>query len=462
LNKDLVLALDFGSTNCKALLIDSKGGIVSAVSKPVKVAGVDNAGLEINDFELRSVLFNCIKDAIVGIDAKRICIVSITGQATTTVCLDSSGSIVRPIISHFDTRANVYGKRLEQLFPNMSYTGLKIGANLRWIKEKEAGNFKVTAKVCDLKEYCGFLLTGEVTHDCMALEDIVIKELVESLSLDPQMFGKAHDYFRPIGLTKLGIDGFERIPVIVSPWDGLAGVIGSGLVREGIVADISGSSETIATPVPPNSKLATRDHLIPDFRLFYTSMPLGITYRWFKDSLYGLDESKFQVIEQEVLSYSSKNKEYHDLLFIPILKIDWLNWIVSGTLNFSINAKRPQIMRAVMEGITMTVKDTLDHLNRNSLGEVVVSGGGAKSDAWNQIRADILQLPVVRLQTIESGCLGAAILGFVSTGIYHNIKDASDQMVKAVRRYEPSSDNVDEYEQKYKRFLIARELAKSN
>jgi xylulokinase len=150
------------------------------------------------------------------------------------------------------------------------------------------------------------------------------------------------------------------------------------------------------------------------------------------------------------------------LLFIPILKIDWLNWIVSGTLNFSINAKRPQIMRAVMEGITMTVKDTLDHLNRNSLGEVVVSGGGAKSDAWNQIRADILQLPVVRLQTIESGCLGAAILGFVSTGIYHNIKDASDQMVKAVRRYEPSSDNVDEYEQKYKRFLIARELAKSN
>lgn len=452
----LVLSVDFGSTNCKVLIFDACGNVISSISKPIKVAITEcGRGFEINDSEFRSTLFYCIKAATLNIDLSRIQIVTITAQATTTVCLDSKGNVVRPMLSHFDRRADEYGKRIRDSNPQMSYTGLKIGGTLGWMKEFEPTSFNATSRVCDLKEYIGFLLTGEVTRDYLALARSCAKELSDFLSLESETFGTEHNYSRSIGQCKAGIDGLEAgTPVLVCCWDGLSAVVGSGLVEDGLIADIAGSTETIAVPVSAGCKFATRRHIIRSHRLFYTSFPFGIAYDWFKNSLYGEGQNKFQEIERDVLSNSS-DPESCNSFFLPVLKTGWLNWDMMGTLvDIDFRFGKAQILQTVMEGITMQVKKTLRPLVRGKvpLKEVRMSGGGGKSDVWNQIRADILNLPIVQLQTVETGCMGAAILGWVTLGEYRNVEDASFNMIRSRKRYEPSPSKVNLYKEKYKEF----------
>ncbi|HZW57589.1 MAG TPA: FGGY-family carbohydrate kinase [Nitrososphaerales archaeon] len=458
-----ILSVDFGTSNCKAILFDQDGRILSSSMEGVKTHFSTTFGsVELDDQELRTSLFSCIRKALSGHDDTEAELVAITAQATSTVCLNQKGNAVRPVISHLDKRADNYGRRLRLQSRDLSYTGLKLGGSLEWIKETQPDDFKATKSICDMREYLGFLLTHRLTHDKSALSESDVSKLCDILRIDESAFGLQHDYLSPIGNVEpnisqeLGLN--SEVPVLLCPWDGLTCVIGSGLLKLGLAADIAGSTETVAAPVSNQSRLGTRNHLIPNFRLLYDSFPFGLAFEWFKSAYYGGSTiDQFDGIEKDILSIPSTDSS-RGPLFVPTLREGWLNWIMGGSLiDLDFRATRGQMMRGIMEGITMSVRHFLDRLREDQIEiqELRVSGGGANSSIWNQIRADILGCPVVLLQTIETGCLGAAIFGVVSLGIYRSIDEGSNQMVHEVDRYQPLRSNVERYEKMYARFTTA-------
>ena len=122
---------------------------------------------------------------------------------------------------------------------------------------------------------------------------------------------------------------------------------------------------------------------------------------------------------------------------------------------FTLKHTKAHFARAIMEAIACIVRRNIDVLEemKISVNEIRVLGGGARSDIWNQIKADITGKPVIRTENEEAACLGAAILAGKAVGMYKDIKDAVSNMVKIKKKFEPDRENFKIYKQTYQKYV---------
>jgi xylulokinase len=90
---------------------------------------------------------------------------------------------------------------------------------------------------------------------------------------------------------------------------------------------------------------------------------------------------------------------------------------------------------------------------RIPVNEIRVLGGGARSDIWNQIKADITGKTILRTENEEAACLGAAILAGKAVGLYSSVKEASKNMVRIKKTYNPQQQNTEIYRDTYKKYI---------
>jgi xylulokinase len=111
--------------------------------------------------------------------------------------------------------------------------------------------------------------------------------------------------------------------------------------------------------------------------------------------------------------------------------------------------------RAVLEGVAFSVRRVLDQVEQAgvTINEVRVSGGGAKSDFWTQIRADVTGKRMVKLKELESGCLGAAMLAGVGTRVYADVVEATREAVKTSKVFVPDDARHELYTKRYREFV---------
>jgi xylulokinase len=118
-------------------------------------------------------------------------------------------------------------------------------------------------------------------------------------------------------------------------------------------------------------------------------------------------------------------------------------------------------IRAILEAVACIVRENVDPLLERGfpIKEIRVLGGGSKSDLWNQIKADMLNLPVVSLRNIEAASLGAAILAGVGCGIFKSIQEGCDRVVKTDKIFIPDPANNEIYLKVYRQY---RQLYQQN
>ena len=115
---------------------------------------------------------------------------------------------------------------------------------------------------------------------------------------------------------------------------------------------------------------------------------------------------------------------------------------------------RAHFARAMMECIAFSLKELLDVASElgAQVKRVRSMGGGARSDLWLQMKADLLGLPIEVPDCEETACLGDAIFAMVGTGTYPSIEEASRACVKIARRFEPTKENFEAYQRAYRSF----------
>jgi len=461
LHSSMILAIDFGTSRCKVGVIDGNGDVLSIA---VKELGTQEPGgaAQTSERVWRSTVFRCVRDALAKAGTSRVAIVSVTAQTASPVCFDANDHPIGPIISHLDSRAKPNLRKATEILPE-SYVASKLVGNLGWIKETEPKTFGRIEKVCDVKEYVGKLLTGRLTHDSMQLPRDRIMKMADALDIGEEVFGDDHDFATPIGGCNAAARdscGLPRgTPVLVCPFDGLTGAVGSGLTHANVGAEIVGTTEFMATTTRKVNhsfpsvgwdsidQADPRDHL----RIVYTSPPLGFFYDWFRFILYGKGHGSQRSVVEDELSKSNPS----DMLFVPRFSTETHNWTGHGQmLDIEPGMKRADVLRSVMEGITMNVKQIMKDLkgDEDPVESINLSGGGSKSEVWNQMRADICGVPVSLLQTPETGCLGGAVFAATSLGLYRNLREASERMVHIAKQYFPNPGRSKQYERVYRRF----------
>lgn len=120
----------------------------------------------------------------------------------------------------------------------------------------------------------------------------------------------------------------------------------------------------------------------------------------------------------------------------------------------TMDSTRTDMTQAVLEGVAFAIRDSFEIAR--SLGinikETKMCGGGAKSELWCTIMANVLGINVHLLKSEEGPSMGAAMLAMVAAGEYENVKQAADSIVGICRTIEPEKDIADRYNSRYNTF----------
>ncbi len=261
-------------------------------------------------------------------------------------------------------------------------------------------------------------------------------------------------YIRPEAAAVTGLR--TGIPVIAGTVDAWCDIIGCVGIAPGGAVDVAGTSEVVALTT---AELVNGDGVfgapLADGR-YWVGGPMqvgGAALTWLSRCFYGQESPDFRLLESEAMSVAPGAE---GLLFLPYLRGErapvW-DPVARGTfVGLTDLHSRAHCTRAVYEGVAYAVRDLLERCKAvaGAAPKVVrVSGSGSVSDFWNQVKADIIGLPVQRVAVLEAACLGAAVLAAAGVGLFDGLEQASEAMVRVGETFDPIAAHVSCYERMF-------------
>jgi xylulokinase len=248
-------------------------------------------------------------------------------------------------------------------------------------------------------------------------------------------------------------------PVVAGAGDMLCQLAATGLDRPDRVTEISGTAGVMAAwsahPHPSPRVLNLRaagDGWIH----FGIADAGGLCLRWVAEELFDDGPAYSALTEQAAAVPAGSN----GLLFLPYLlgeRTLGSSYARGSIIGVTPRHGRPEIVRAVLEGLCFEMRRSLDAFAAGTDGlRVRACGGGAVSDLWNQIRADVYGLPLCELAAAEGGLLGTALLAGDAAGWDPSVRAAADRLVREKRQFDPGPD-VAVYQNEYERFCRAHD-----
>lgn len=493
--KQFILAHDLGTTGNKATLYDAAGHLVSSAFAGYSVEYTQTGWAEQNPEDWWQAVctstHKLLSQAQVG-PAEIACIV-FSGQMMGCVPLDKSARPLRKAIIWADQRAVVQERWLsERLPPDELYhiTGHRLSASytickILWLRDHQPDIFRATHKFVQAKDAMVARLTGEFVTDHSDASSTNLyhlergdwsERLLEAAQLDRDQLPSLRRSIDVVGEVRAEVAAEVGVaagtPVVIGAGDGLCAAAGAGVVAEGDAYNYVGSSSWIAlaTSKPiydPEQKTFCFAHLVPGmFSPCGTMQAAGASYQWARDQLGALElqaAAALGVNPYELLNLNAEKSPpgAKGLLFLPYLLGErsprWNPRARGGFIGLTVRHNRADMVRAVLEGITMNLRVILDAFTGQgaAIQAMRIIGGGARGRFWNKIMADIYGLPVQRLAILEEATsMGAALAGGVGVGLYPDFSMAKT-MNEVVEVIEPDSATQATYAKLYPIFEAA-------
>ncbi len=406
-----------------------------------------------------------------NLNAEDIACVGFSGQMHGAVLLDAQDEVVRSAIIWCDQRSEAQSKELEELFgletliqltcnpPLTNFTLTK----LLWVRETEPENWARVAHVMLPKDYVRFRLTGEraidmadasgtllldVTHRRWSTEVLsksgIDVGLLPALYESPQVCGKVSD----AGAEATGLKA--GTPVVAGAGDQAAGAVGMGIARAGAVSATIGTSGVVfaATDRPaldPKGRLHTFCHAIPGrWHVMGVTQAAGLSLRFFRDRFGVLSKDgrdPYDILAEEA---SAAPPGSEGAFWAPYLMGERTPHLDpnarAALLGLTASHTRGHIIRAVMEGVAYSLKDTFTIFEEMEIPvtSIRLGGGGARSPLWRQIQADVYAHEVEIVAAEEGAAYGAAILAGTGAGAWSSVDEACDKVVRVASRIAPN------------------------
>ena len=403
--------------------------------------------------------------------AEEIACVGFSGQMHGAVLLDSGDDVVREAIIWCDQRSEAQTHELEksfgrdaliQLTCNPPLTNFTL-TKLLWVRETEPRNWARVAHVMLPKDYVRFRLTGERAIDMAdasgtLLLDVANRrwstEVLSKSGIDAGLLPTLHE--SPDVCGKVSAAGAEAtglrvgIPVVAGAGDQAAGAVGMGIARAGAVSATIGTSGVVfaATDRPaldPLGRLHTFCHAIPGrWHVMGVTQAAGLSLRWFRDR-FGVvsgvpgnaGRDPYDILAEEASSAPAGSE---GAFWVPYLMGERTPHLDpnarAALLGLTASHTRGHIIRAVMEGVAHSLKDTFTIFDEMQIPvtSIRLGGGGARSQLWRQVQADVYAHEVEIVAAEEGAAFGAAILAGVGAGAWTSVDEACDKVVRVAKR----------------------------
>jgi xylulokinase len=492
MHEKCLLGIDLGTTAIKGILVDSDGSILASAAREyhLDVSGVF-CELEPETYwvHTRAVIQEILETS--RVDPESITAVSFASQGETLIPVGKSGDPLRKAIVWLDNRSDQEANQIQEAFGNgliFQKTGqpevmpLWPANRILWLQRHENSVYRKVHRYLLVEDFIIFKLTGKfcteysVSSSSLYLDiinKVWWKEMLTYLGITvenlPELFpsGKAVGNISDKSARETGLS--SNTCIVTGGFDHAAGAIGAGNIESGKVTETTGAA--MAMVVTTDKAVMDRDLKLPcqchAVRDKYFIMPYGQTagmvLKWFKDTF----------CSEEIRVAERNGGNIYALLGDMAAAIDpgsdglimLPHLMGSGSPEFDNRAKgifagitlgmtKGHFIRAIMESVACMVHYNLQSLNNKGfiINEIQTLGGASKSDVWNQMKADMMGLPVVTARNTENAALGATILAGVGTGIFKDLSQGCSFLVRPNHVYLPNIENKVIYNKLYKKY----------
>ncbi len=503
-----VLAVDLGTSGCKTALVSINGEMAGWEFEPVATNLFANGGAE-QDPEAWWSAFLSTSQRLLRQGAAspdQVAAICCSTQGEGTVAVDAEGNALRPCVLWMDTRGVEHLKKITRGWVTVagfgpvrlyrwirltggvpSLTGKDPAAHMLLIKYEFPGVYARTAKFLNVLDYMNLRLTGR----CVATGDSILTSwvtdnrdsaritysdvLVRNSGIAREKFPDIVPCTAVIGTIKpevadaLGLP--SSVPVVAGAIDTTAAAVGSGAVRDYEAHLYIGTSSWLAAHVPFKktdlfSAIASVPCAFPGrYLMIALQATAGGNLTFLRDKvLYHKDELLAEAQVPDVYKIMDRISEKtppgsNGVIFTP-----WSYgerspvedpYIRAAIHNLSLENSREDIIRAVFEGVAFNNRWLLAPVERflkRPLEAITLAGGGANSDVWCQIFADVMRRPIRQMaDPIQVNVLGAAFIAFLGLGLI-----ALDDVPRIVRHkafYAPRPETREVYDRQFREFV---------
>jgi L-fuculokinase len=496
-DSDLVMVLDCGSTNIKAVIVDSCGNILAYANRPnaphPQLGGAPNWLIwDLNEIWLK--ICEVSREAAGKVDSGKIKAVTVITWGADGAPIRRDGKLTYPPISWQCPRTRVIAERFEEkisaweIFKITGYQIIPFNTLFKiiWLKENAPEALRDAHVWLMMPGLIAHKLAGEFYIDPTIASTMMAMDLgkrdwsptmLELAGIDTSFFPEWREAGEIIGYVtvdsgkKCGIP--PGTPVITGGHDTQYAIFGSGAKLDEIVLS-SGTWEILGARI--NSFNPTRrgfeegliveadverEYWNPQFLMIASAVIEWILQNLFHE----LGERRYDAAIKEI---ETAQPGSNGLIFIPTFVKESGPFRKYGTLGailgLTLQSSRAQILRAAFEGLTFQLKEALRimaEILRIDVRTIRVVGGGSKNPAWNQMRADTLGLPVIVPIQKESATLGAALMAFVGVGYFRSIDEAWRNFSMEKEIYEPVLEKMKIYNEVFNRYLETLEALKN-
>lgn len=484
-----LLGIDVGTTGCKAVALSADGKILGIAHREYNVIRPQPGWAELDSRlvwahildTIREVVPNTVRDPIVSLS------VSSMGEAMTPVSRD--GQILGNCLLGFDTRGGDTLEKLSGIDPVTFFarsgtlpTTIYGGPKLVWLKDHRPALFEQAYKFLGWADLVAFLLGGEPVMDFSLANRIMFfdvrrqqwsPETLDFVGMPADKLPELAQAGRPVGTVSDGIAQglglLKGVRIVVGAHDQCTSALGAGVIRTGQAAYGLGTYIAIVptyNTIPPadimvKARMNVEHHALPGLYIsILYNLTGGALLKWFRDNFAPLERAAAQVrgkdVYDELLAEMPAEPTHLMVLphFAPTGPPYYDEHPIGLIAGLTLETTRGEFIKGLLEGVTYYFRAGLESVAAAgiSIQEYRVTGGGARSDAWLQIKADILGKPLIRPRITEAGALGAAILAGLGAGVYASARQAVDALITLDRTFEPDPVRQRQYDERFSKY----------
>lgn len=464
-----LLGIDVGTSGTKTALFDIDGNAVASATFEYTMQQPQNGWAEQNPDDWWQAAQDGIRAVLQesGIVPADICGIGLSGQMHSLVMLDAQNKVLRPAILWCDGRtaaeceeihARVGKERLIELTANPALTGFTAGKIL-WVRKHEPEIYEKCRHILLPKDYIRLKLTGVYATEVsdasgMGLLDVPKRcwseEVLERLEIDPSLLAQVYESPGITGTVSAQAAELTGLvvgtPVVGGAGDNAAAAVGTGVVQNGKAFATIGTSgvvfaHTDTLSIDPKGRVHTFCCAVPGaWHVMGVTLSAGASLQWMRNQLCQdiMEQARAEGVDPYVKMTALAERSpigANRLLFSPYLmgeRTPHLDPDCRGSfLGLSAMHTRADMIRAVMEGVTYSLRDCQEILEEMQVSSetIIACGGGSTSSMWRQMIADVMHCPVATVSGKEGPAFGAAILAGVGAGVYGSVQEACEKMI---------------------------------
>lgn len=473
------LGIDLGTGSLKGLLFNHNGVLVGEASRDYDLYTPKAGYSEQNPLDWKEASDQVIKELISKYPEmrKELIGISFSGQMHSLVLLDKENNIIRPAILWNDVRTtkqcenimSEFNKEIIEVTRNVALEGFTL-PKILWVQENEPENWDRVEHLMLPKDYLVFHMTGKYSMDFSDAAGTLLldiknkkwsKRVLEKYGISINTLPRLYGSYEEVALLReelISEYGFEQeVKVFAGGADNACAALASGIVKDE-VGMVSIGTSGVFLSFESNSesnydgKLHVFNHVVKDeIYSMGVTLAAGNSLTWYRNTFFPTEDFSELLEGIDTITPGSNG-----LIFTPYISGERTphpdSQIRGSFIGLDIQHQKKHFSRAVLEGITFSLKDSqqiMKAYSNKKHKKLVSVGGGAKNEDWLQIQADIFDATILTLKTEQGPGMGAAMLAAIGCGLFTDIESCVNAFVKYDKEIKPIEKNVIKYKEIY-------------